>query len=81
MTQEEKEEQRWLKSNQRKFMKLISDCRWDCVELTDTEYLVVQYVMNAKTPNDLPILVDERLVNHILEKVKNQFSQMKTKGI
>ena len=81
MTAEEKEELDWLNSIQKKFKKLISDCRWDCVELTETEYLVVKYVMNAKTPNDLPILVDERLVNYIMEKVKNKFAKINTKGL
>ena len=81
MTEEEKEELNWLKSIQKKFKKLIADCRWDCVELTETEYLIVKYVMNAKTPYDLPILVDERLVNHVIEKVKNKFSKINTKGL
>ena len=78
---EEKEEQKWLNSIQKKFKKLISDLRWDCVKLTETEYLIVEYVMNAKTPNDLPVLVDERLVNHVMEKVKIQFLKMRTKGL
>ena len=78
---EEKEEQQWLNSIQRKFKKLISDLRWDCVDLTETEYLIVKYVMNAKTPNDLPILVDERLINHVITKVKTQFSKLRTKGL
>ena len=84
MTQEEKEkreENRWLKSIQNKFMKLISDLRWDSISLTETEMSIVAFVMNAKTADDLPVLINERLVDHIIEKVKNQFKNFNTKGL
>ena len=84
MTQEEKdrnEEQKWLNSVKKKFMKYISNLNWDNIKLTDTELTIVTFIMNAKTPDDLPILVNERIVDHILEKVKNQLNNLKTKGI
>ena len=84
MTQEEKEkreEYRWLKSIQNKFGKLISDLRWDSITLTETEMSVVTFVMNAKTVDDLPLLINERLVDHIIEKVKTQFKKLNTKGL
>lgn len=84
MTQEEKEKReknRWLKSIQNKFKKLISDLRWDLVSLTDTEISVVTFVMNANTVDDLPLLINERLLEHIIKKVKNQFKNFNTKGL
>ena len=84
MTQEEKEkreENRWLKSIQNKFKKLISDVRWDSLNLTDTEISVVTFVMNANTVDDLPLLINERLIEHIIEKVKTQFKKFNTKGL
>ena len=84
MTEEEKdkkEEQRWLNSVQKKFKKYISNLNWDNLKLTETEMNIVTFVMNAKSPKDLPILVNERLVNHVLEKIKNQLKNMQTKGL
>ena len=81
MTQEDKEEERWLKAIQKKFKKLISDLRWDSLKLTDTEMSIITFVMNAETVKDLPVLVDERLTDHIFEKIKNQFKNFNTKGL
>ena len=83
MTEEEKyqEEQCWLKYIQKKFMKYISNPNWDNLTLTETEINIVTFIMNAKTPNELPLLVDERLVDHILEKIKNQLKNIQTKGL
>ena len=84
MTQEErdkKEENRWLKTIQNKFMKLISDPRWDSVDLTNTELSIVTLIMRAKTANDLPVLVNERIVDHIMEKVRHQFKNFNIKGL
>ncbi len=84
MTQEEKEkqeEERWLKSIKNKFKKFISDLRWDLLNLTETEISIVTFVMNAKSVGDLPVLVDERLIDHIIEKIKRQFKNFNTKGL
>ncbi len=84
MTQEEnekKEEERWLKSIQNKFKKFISDLRWDSLSLTDTEMSIVTFVMNAKSVDELPILINELLIDHIFEKIKNQFKNLNTKGL
>lgn len=84
MTQEEKdkrEEERWLKSIKNKFKKFISDLRWDLLNLTETEMSIVTFVMNAKSVGDLPVLVDERLIDHIIEKIKKQFKNFNTKGL
>lgn len=75
------EEERWLKTIQKQFQKLIADLRWDSITLTDTEMSIVTYVMNAKNVCDLPVLVNERLIDYIMEKVKNQFKNFKTKGL
>lgn len=76
-----REEERWFKSIQKQFQKLIADLRWDSVILTDTELSIVTCVMNAKNVGDLPILVNERLIDYIIEKVKNQFKNFKIKGL
>ena len=84
MTEEEKEkkeEQRWLNSVKKKFMLYISNINWDNIKLTDTEISIVTFVMNAETPDDLPILVNERIVDYVLDKVRNQLNSLKTKGI
>lgn len=78
---EKKGENKWLKSVQNKFKKLISDLRWDSITLTGTEMAIVTFIMNAKTANDLPVLINERIVDHILEKVKTQFKHFNTKGL
>ena len=83
MTQEEiekREEERWLKSVQNKLKKLISDLRWDSINLTETEMNVVTYIMNAQKVNELPLLVDERLTDFIFEKIKKQFKNF-NKGL
>ena len=84
MTQEEKdkqEENRWLKSTQKKFKKLISDLRWDSLNLTETEMSIVTFVMNAKAAEDLPVLINERLIEYVFEKIKKQFKNFNTKGL
>lgn len=75
------EENKWLKSVQNKFKKLISDLRWDMLFLTDTEIMILTFIMNSKSINDLPILIDERLIECIIEKIKKQFKEINTKGL
>ena len=84
MTQDEKEkreENRWLKSIQNKLKKLISDLRWDSIDLTDAEVDIVTFIMNANSIDELPLLINERIVEYIIEKVKNQFKNFNTKGL
>ena len=84
MTQEERdqlEENRWLKTIQKTFKKMISDYRWDLLDLTDTEMNIITYVMNAENAGELPVLVDERLVDYIIEKIKKQLKNLNTKGL
>lgn len=81
LTEEEKEEQKWLKSIQKQLQKYISSWKWDCIELDDTDYSLINTIMNAKTPKDLPVLLNERLVDYILNKIKNKFSNINVKGL
>lgn len=84
MTQEEKEkkeENRWFESVQNKFKKLIADLRWDSLSLTETEMSIITFIMNAKSADELPILINERLTDGIIEKIKNQFKKLSVKGL
>lgn len=80
-TETHKEEQKWLLSIQKQFKRFIGDLRWDSVSLTDTELDIVSLIMKTKDVDDLPILINERIVDHIIEKIQKQFKNIKlTKG-
>lgn len=44
--------------------------------MTGTGVDIVMLIMNAKTVVELPLLINERIVDHIIEKVKNQFKNL-----
>ena len=75
-----KEEQKWLMSIQKKFKKFISNPKWDSLSLTNTEWDIVMRIMNTNEVEDLPILINERIVDHILTKISNQFKNMITRS-
>ena len=81
MTTEEKEEDSWFKSVQNKLRKRITNPMWDSLNLTKIEWDSVIFLAKAKTVNDLPVLLNERMVENLLKKIDIQFKQMKGKEI
>lgn len=79
-TKTHKEEQKWLMSIQKKFKKFISNPKWDSLSLTNTEWDIVMRIMNTNDVEDLPILINERIVDHILTKISNQFKNIRTRS-
>lgn len=80
MTEEEKqlkEDEKWLKSVQKKFMKLISNLKWDCIELSNLQYDIISHIMNCKSVKKLSPSINERVVDQILETIKNKFNKVK----
>lgn len=78
---EEKEEQLWFKSVKNKLQRRISNPKWDSLNLTKIEWDSIIFIVQAKTVNDLPILLNERMTENILKKIDLQFKQMKGKEI
>lgn len=72
-----KEEQRWLKSVQKKLKKYISHWKWDCIILTTTQYEIIAQINSVTDVKDLPMLVNERLVDYIIEQIEAKFKQVK----
>jgi len=84
MTQEEKdkkEEQLWFKKLQSKLKKRIANPKWDNLSLTKVEWDTVLFIMRATTVDELPLLINERMTDSLLNKIDNQFKQMKGKEI
>ena len=79
MTQEDREEQLWFKSIQNKLKRRIANPRWDSLSLTTTEWDIIMFIAKAKSVNDLPLLINERITDNLLNKIDNQFKQMKGK--
>ena len=82
MTEEEKdkqEEQRWFNSVQRKLKKRIANPKWDSLNLTSVEWDTVIFIAKATNVNELPLLINERITDSLLEKIDAQFKQMKGK--
>lgn len=72
-----KEEQRWLRSIQNKLRKYISSWKWDCILLTSTQYQIVSTIMSVKNVNQLPLLINERIVDDILKQIELKFKKVK----
>ena len=77
----ETEEQLWFKNIKKKLLRRISNPKWDSLNLTKLEWDSVIFIAKAKTVNDLPILLNERIVDDLIKKIDNQFKQMKGKEI
>ena len=78
---EEKEEQLWFKNIKNKLQRRISNPKWDSLKLTKIEWDTIIFITQAKTVNELPLLINERMVDSLLQKIDNQFKQMKGKEI
>ena len=83
MTEEKeyKEEQRWFKNVQNKLRRRINNPKWDSLSLTKIEWDTVLFIMKAKDVNELPVLLNERITDSLIEKIDYQFKQMKGKEI
>lgn len=81
MTNEEKEEERWFKQVQTKLKRRIANPKWDNLSLTKLEWDSVIFIAQATTVNDLPILLNERMIENLFFKIDTQFKQMKGKEI
>lgn len=79
MIGEEKEENLWFKNVKIKLQRRIANPKWDSLNLTKLEWDIVMFIANAKNINDLPLLLNERIVDGLFNKIDNQFKQMKGK--
>ena len=79
MIGEEKEEKLWFKNVKIKLQRRIANPKWDSLNLTKLEWDSVIFIAKAKTVNDLPLLLNERIVDGLFNKIDNQFKQMKGK--
>ena len=78
---EDKEEQLWFKRIKSKLQKRIANPNWDNLQLTTIEWDSIMFITKANTVNELPLLLNERLVDNLLNKIDKQFKQMKGKEI
>ena len=71
------EEDKWLKKVQNKLKKYILSPIWDAIELSDTNYAILERIMNAEKANDLPYSINERVVDYLIEDIDKKYKQMK----
>lgn len=77
-----KEEQKWLESVQNKLQKYICSPKWDCIVLPSSQYDIISQIMKVKNVNELPVLINERIVDFILNNIKTKFNELNvSKGI
>ena len=76
-----KEEKLWFNNVKMKLARRIAKPEWDSLKLTNIEWDTVIFISKAKTINELPILINERMVDNLLTKIDFQFKQMKGKEI
>ena len=81
MTTEEKEEKLWFNNIKRKLQRRIINPKWDSLSLTSIEWDTVLYITKATNVNELPILINERMVDNLFQKIDTQFKQMKGKEL
>ena len=70
------EDQKWLESVQNKLKKYISNPKWDCIVLPSSQYDIISQIMKVKNVEDLPVLINERITDFILENIKTKFSKI-----
>lgn len=76
------EEQKWLESVKKKLKNYISSPKWDCIILPSSQYEIISQIMETKNVADLPILINERITDFILENIKTKFKEINlSKGI
>ena len=78
---EEKEEECWFKNIKKKLQKRISNPKWDSLSLTKIEWDSVIFIAQAKNVKELPVLLNERMVENLLNKIDLQFNQIRGKEI
>lgn len=71
------EDDKWLKKVQNKLKRYISNPIWDCIELSDLNYSIIERIMNANKAKDLPYVINERLVDNLLETIDVKFKEIK----
>ena len=49
--------------------------------LTTIEWDIILLITRAKDVNNLPVLINERVTDNLIEKIDKQFKQMKGKEI
>ena len=76
------EEQKWLKNVQNKLKKYISNPKWDCIVLPSSQYDIISQIMKVQNVEDLPVLINEKITDFILENIKTKFKEINlSKGI
>ncbi len=71
------DEQKWLKIAQAKFMKYITNAKWDNIILSSIQYNTISAIMSAKKVKELPPTINERVVDILFEIIENKFKKVK----
>ena len=71
------EDQKWLRSVQNKFKRLISSEKWDCIELSILKLDIVTHIMNCKSVKELSPSINDRIVDQLLSSIRDKFSKVK----
>ena len=69
---------KWFKQTKKKLIKLISNEKWDYIDLTDLEYTVVTKITNSNSFYELPVNLRISFVNHIVESIENKLKNIHT---
>ena len=77
MSQEDIDEQKWLIKVQNKIRTLVSNPKWDYIQLSDLQLGILSSVMNAKRVNQLSPSINERVVEVLFGIIKKQFANIK----
>lgn len=74
---EQKEEQRWLVTTQKKLAKYISNPYWDDLDLPDWQYNVISQIMSTKNVKTLSAGINERITDMIFDRIEKELKQIK----
>lgn len=77
MSQEDIDEHKWLIKVQNKIRTLVSNPKWDYIQLSDLQLGILSSVMNAKRVNQLSPSINERVVEVLFGIIKKQFANIK----
>ena len=72
-----KQEEMWLKGVQKQFARLISNPKWDCIELTSLQLDLVTHIMRANSVKELSPSINERVTDMLIETIKEKFKKVK----
>ena len=72
-----KQEELWLKQVQNKLAKLISNPKWDCIELSNLQLDLVSHIMKAESVKTLSPSINERVTDMLIDTIKEKFKQVK----